>query len=362
MIKTSVKKLLSNAKVPIKSKMSIEEAYLLLNTYSPRPNGTCYTTNRIENTYDLQIIIPVYNAEKYIKDCLDSVCSQHSKYKTLVTVVNDGSTDETEHILTGITSGDGGGSELCIRVINQDNKGYSGARNTALSNIEAKYVMFLDSDDILPEGTISNMLDKAFITDADILQGSWYSFDDKSVRETTLDEKVFEVGTNGYVSGYPWGKLYKSSVLKNFQFPDGYWFEDTPITFILAAMPIKVVTIKDIIYGYRLNPNGITAKAIFYKKSVDTFWVTELCLNELPRFKVAYDQQAYEYLLRQSLMNATRIKNQGRKIREAVFVLTSELMRVHFRGFSSENPKMKKIEKALRDKQFIQFELSKLYL
>lgn len=255
-----------------------------------------------------------------------------------------------------------GGSEICIRVITQNNRGHSGARNAALFNIEAKYIMFLDSDDILPKDSISIMLDKAFITDADILQGSWYSFDDKKVSENILEEKVFKGETSGYVSGYPWGKLYKSSVLKNFQFPEGYWFEDTPVTFILAAMPIKIVTIKDIIYGYRLNPNGITAKAIFYKKAIDTFWVTDLCLNEFPRFKVAYDQQAYEYLLRQSLMNAARVKNQERKIRESIFVLTSELMRVHFSGFSTENLKMKKIEKALRDKRFIQFELSKLYL
>lgn len=361
MIKTSVKKLLSKAKVPIKSKMSVEEAYSLLNTCSPKPKGICYTTNKIESAYDLQIIIPAYNAEKYIKDCLDSVCSQHSKYRTLVTVVNDGSTDETEHILAGIISKNGS-SEMCIKVITQNNRGYSGARNAALSNIEAKYVMFLDSDDVLPKDTISNMLDKAFITDADILQGSWYSFDDEKLSENILEEKVFKGGTSGYVSGYPWGKLYKSSVLKNFQFPEGYWFEDTPITFILAAMPVKVVTIKDIIYGYRLNPNGITAKAIFYKKAVDTFWVTELCLNELPKFKVSYDQRAYEYLLRQSLVNATRVKNQERKIREAMFVLTSELMRIHFSGFSTENLKMKRIEKALRNKQFMQFELSKLYL
>lgn len=61
-------------------------------------------------------------------------------------------------------------------------------------------------------------------------------------------------------------------------------------------------------------------------------------------------------------MNAARVKNQERKIREAIFVLTSELMRIHFSGFSTENLKMKKIEEALRDKRFIQFELSKLYL
>ena len=66
--------------------------------------------NKIENAYDLQIIIAAYNTEQYIKDCLNSVCGQHSKYKTLVTVINDGSTDGTEHILAGITSADRGGS------------------------------------------------------------------------------------------------------------------------------------------------------------------------------------------------------------------------------------------------------------
>lgn len=91
--KNKREKILSKAKVPIKSKMSIEEAYSLLNACSPKTNETCYIMNKIENTYDLQIIIPAYNAEQYIKDCLSSVCGQHSKYKTLVRVINDGSTD-----------------------------------------------------------------------------------------------------------------------------------------------------------------------------------------------------------------------------------------------------------------------------
>lgn len=111
MIKTSVKKLLSKAKVPIKSKMSTEEAYSILNTCSSKPKGTCYTTNKIVNTYDLQIVIPAYNVEKYIKECLDSVCGQHSKYNTLVTIINDGSTDKTGQILTDITSKNWGGGQ-----------------------------------------------------------------------------------------------------------------------------------------------------------------------------------------------------------------------------------------------------------
>lgn len=65
----------------------------------------------------------------------------------------------------------------------------------------------------------------------------------------------------GVFSGYPWGKLYKYNVMEHFQFPEGFWFEDTPLSFMIAAMPYRCAAIKDIVYGYRFNPQGITATA-----------------------------------------------------------------------------------------------------
>ena len=62
--------------------------------------------------------------------------------------------------------------KICVKLINQENMGYSGARNAALQNIEGKYVMFVDSDDILPENTITKMLDAVQNNDVDILQGN----------------------------------------------------------------------------------------------------------------------------------------------------------------------------------------------
>ena len=64
--------------------------------------GTCYTKNKLAIQYDLHIIIPAYNAEKYIKECLKSVFIQVSEYSVLVTVVNDGSTDQTSIILENL--------------------------------------------------------------------------------------------------------------------------------------------------------------------------------------------------------------------------------------------------------------------
>ncbi len=124
--------------------------------------------------------------------------------------------------------------------------------------------------------------------------------------------------SSNQLSGVPWGKIYKAEVLQNFQFPEGYWFEDIPITFILTALSYRHKTITDVIYGYRLNPNGITAREGYYKKSVDTYWVTEKCLEEFPLFDLPYDQRAYEFLLQQSIMNARRTFKQPRMIQEDV--------------------------------------------
>lgn len=352
MIKQMIKAMISmfGNYIPVRSKINVEEARNCLQKFSPKPRGFCYTKNNIDIQYDLQIIIPAYNAEKYINQCLESVLIQKSKYKTLVTIINDGSTDGTSDILESFSK-KSGLSQMVIEVINQNNKGYSGARNAALKTIKGKYVMLLDSDDVIPENTINSMVEAAITNNADILQGSWYTFTNDRREEHIIkeDEKEF--------SGYPWGKLYKYSVLEHFQFPDGYWFEDTPISFILAAMPFKCVTIKDIIYGYRLNPEGITAKAIYSNKSIDSYWITEECLQEFPKFNLSYDQRAYEYLLRQSRMNAGRTCKQPRKICESQFVLTGELMDTYFKGFCTENKKMKKIESSLRKRQFIRFSL-----
>lgn len=240
------------------------------------------------------------------------------------------------------------GGGYTIELKNQENQGLSGARNTALKEIKGTYVTFLDSDDVVEKGSIDTMLDVAFKSNAEILQGGWYEFNDDGLRK----EKIVNT-----LSGFPWGKLYKYNVIEHFQFPEGFWFEDTPLSFILAALPYKTEVIQDIVYGYRLNPEGISATAGRKKRSVESYWITEECLEEFEKFGVMYDQRAYEYLLRQSIMNGCRVRHQSKRIREAIFVLTAGLMEKYFPGFRTEIDEMKKIEKALRKRQFIKFDL-----
>ncbi len=102
--KTTIKRIMSflGNQIPIKTTLSIDEARNAISSFSPKPTGTCYTDNHINLQYDLQIIIPCYNVEKWVKRCLESVINQKTKYNVLVSIVNDGSTDGTEKVIRNV--------------------------------------------------------------------------------------------------------------------------------------------------------------------------------------------------------------------------------------------------------------------
>ena len=361
MVKSSIRKISGIAFWP--TYMTPADARQKLQAFSACPTGTCRIENAVSLQYDVQIIIPAYNVEKYIQQCLDSVFQQVSQYKILVSIVNDGSTDGTSSILQNAAQHYNNGElpeNITLEVTEQGNKGFSGARNTALNHIKGTYVTFLDSDDLLPEGSMKAMLDAAYQYNADILQGSWYTFIEEEHMNHIVAKEGLLTDKDGILSGYTCGKLYKYNTLANFQFPMGFLYEDTPLSFIIAALPYRCAAIKNLTYGYRQNPEGISATSPRLKRSVESYWITEECLKEFPAFGVSYDQRAYEYLLRQSLMNASRTRFQPREIRKAEFVLTSELMSTYFAGFCTQEKKLRKIEQALRKRQFIKFELLRL--
>lgn len=85
--------------LPMQTKLSPSAAREILQNYSPKPAGICHANNKVAIDYDLQIIVPCYNVEKYIRQCVDSIFKQRTSYRVLVSIVNDGSTDGTADIL-----------------------------------------------------------------------------------------------------------------------------------------------------------------------------------------------------------------------------------------------------------------------
>lgn len=120
--------------------------------------------NRIsDNDIDLTIAIPVYNVEKYLRRCLDSLVTQDYKKKEIL-IINDGSTDHSLDIIKEYSH-----KYHCIRYINQENKGLAYVRNRCIEEARGKYISFIDSDDFVLPSLYSNLMDYILSKNIDIM-------------------------------------------------------------------------------------------------------------------------------------------------------------------------------------------------
>ena len=267
--------------------------------------------------YDLQIIVPVYNVEKYIKKCLDSIICQKTNYSFCVYVINDGSNDNSAEIIEDYEKYSN------FFIINQKNNGLAGARNVGLKNIYAKYIMFVDSDDYLSDNCVENLLSTAFNKDADIVEGSYISFNNKrKIVYEKKDKKLYE----NQLSGFAWGKVYKSELFSNLIFPEGYIYEDTMLYFMLFPLAENIYSISNIVYYHLINENGIAYSTIGNKKSIDSYWLTELFTNLRKELNYVNDEVYQEKILKQILMNYERTKYLPTNIKKDIFYLECEII------------------------------------
>lgn len=168
----------------------------------------------------ITIIVPVYNAEKYLQKCIESLINQ--TYRNLeIILVNDGSTDKSKNVITEYANKD-----ARIKFIDQENSGVSKARNTALSMMTGEWILFVDADDYLELDYCGRLLHQALQMNVDVLiskgNKKFSQYNEKVVllSEETVekvkcaciayDENAFSYNIDG-----PWGKLFKSKVIKD---------------------------------------------------------------------------------------------------------------------------------------------------
>ena len=227
-----------------KCSLNVVDAIAHLQEFSASPAGSCIRYNQIEDSLcDLQIIIPAYNVEKYIEECIESVLCQKTSYTYKIVVVNDGSTDRTGEIIEKYRCHEN------IIVINQKNRGFSGARNRGLENIFGRYIAFLDSDDRLAPGAIDALLTAAYEEKADIVEGGFYKLYNQSLVVKYKHKHKRAVLPND-LKGFPCGKVFSASLFEKICFPEGFWFEDSIMALIVYPCSKKNVIIPDMVYIY----------------------------------------------------------------------------------------------------------------
>lgn len=320
--------------------MTLAEAKEILHDFYPQRPPTFNQRVNYNPKYDLMIIVPVYNTEDYLKDCIDSLLNQNTKYSYKIVFVDDGSTDHSPIILDHYIENEK------VEVIHKQNSGIAGARNAALKNICGRYIMFVDSDDLLATNAVELLMNVALSKNADIVEGAYAEFTGSRPDGNEIK--------NGQISGFPWGKVVCSNKMINLCFPEGYQYEDTIISTLLRPSCKIVCTVPNIIYYYRKNDKSVTTMLNSKKESVDTLYMTLYCFKEA--LKRGY-RISKEDFLRQVRLNWMRTQSLPLEIKKAIFVCEIDILSRYFEeGVVHVKGAMKKIEKVLKKHNFIAYE------
>ncbi len=206
----------------------------------------------------ISVLIPLYNAEKYIRSSLESVLSQD--YEELeVIVLDDGSTDNGGEIVKSFT-------DERLRYYRTENRGVASARNTLLFLASSPLVLFVDADDILSPGFISSLKREMDAAGADAAAGKVMSFRGCDKVRTGKKGSVVYTGeefTRLMVKPfslycYSHSRLMKKSLFDGLSFPGGRIFEDVFVMPRVMLKAEKVVLVDDAVYNYRINRSGLS--------------------------------------------------------------------------------------------------------
>lgn len=210
----------------------------------------------------ISVVIPVYNVEKYLSECLDSVVNQ--TYKNLqIIIVDDGSTDSSGKICDEYAEKDDR-----ITVVHQSNAGAGAAKNTGLELIDGDYFSIIDSDDYIELDMYEKMVNSLEKYNSDIAQCLFRNVfvNDSFDRKYKIKGNYPKVLTSKkFLSEllYDWkyaifaNKVFKTSLLKNIRFPVGRKIDDEFFTYKLVCNAKKVVNIDNILYNYRMRKTSV---------------------------------------------------------------------------------------------------------
>lgn len=339
--------------------MTLEEAEHIMGLRYADRGTSCEKANAIASQpeYDLEIIVPVYNAERYLDECIRSITGQVTDYRFHVTFVNDGSTDRSAEILDRYKE------EEQIKIITQINKGVSAARNQVLKELNARYVMFVDADDMLPQDTIQNLMQNAYEQNADIVEGSIATTDGSTQKLLILHTDNNDAQD---VSGYVCSKVFAARLFDHIGFPENYRYEDTILSFLLYPMARKMTTISETAYLYRQHDTSFTSGEQGNYAILDAYWVVRkligTAMEMVPSERL---NQVYEAFLQGMKLSGSRICSLDRDTCMAYFAGMCELAKRHFPTSAQTVTSTDKahqtlaiIHKALQNKDFTQYLLA----
>lgn len=229
----------------------------------------------------ISIIIPVYNVEKYIHECLESVVNQ-TYQKIEIIVVNDGSLDKSANIAQTYAEEDDR-----VIVYHKKNGGLSSARNFGIEKSKGEYLHFVDSDDVISPYMIENLYEACQKFNSK-LSMSQYTKEFTQLTKTkeistefiqgTLKNIVTKIRQPNYLYVSAIGKLYHYSIFNELRFPEGVIYEDGAIFLKVIDNAESIVLVSNVNYYYRTNLSSTTTSKIS-RKNLDIFTTNQIKID-----------------------------------------------------------------------------------
>lgn len=274
----------------------------------------------------ISVIIPIYNVEKYLRNCIDTVINQ--TYSNIeIILVNDGSTDSSLKICNEYKEKDNR-----ITIINKENGGVSDARNAGLKNAHGKYICFVDSDDYISEKFVEKLYNTIILYNVKIALCNMERVDEvgKSISKKEIISQVIpgkKIIENLYDNNF-WpvfvvlcNKMYDITLFKDITFPVGKIHEDESNIHKLCYLAENVAIISDVLYYYRKVETSITNRR-FNIERLDALTALE---ERIKFFKENKEEKLYrlaliEYqkLIITSYINCKLYLNNTQKILETM--------------------------------------------
>lgn len=349
----------------------LDEAKLILSEYLPSDlkaqhvNGFSFLER--DDKVMLSLIVPVYNEEKNIKKCFDSLLNQETDFIYELVVLDNASTDSSPDILAKYTE------DSRVRLITiKVNRGGSVARNIGINKAKGKYIGFIDSDDKVAPNYVQRLLEEAIAADADVVKsGFWWDYDGKIVPHHGKVKRVYDKGLGDDIfkyDGYIWDAIYKRELWDDIRFPEEYWYEDIIMKMLVFRKCKSFIYIPEPLYYYYVNPASTSKmqNENVSLKALEQYHLVEYYSKYSEKIGLKNDIVLYKDMLHElGDMLYRRTARLDIKYREAIFVMAAELIDEYKSkndlGVYVLSKDDELLEKAFQNKSFAHWEMASRY-
>lgn len=273
----------------------------------------------------VSVIVPVYEVERYVHECLRSIAAQTLRDLEVI-VVDDGSTDAGPEIARSFAENDGR-----FRVVSQSNQGLGAARNAGLEQAQAPTVTFVDSDDVLPPDALALLHASLERTGSDFATGRVHRFDGTRDWPAPFLRKAFSRSrARTHITRFPWlvndrtawNKLWRRSFLDEhgLRFAEGVFNEDIPMVMPAHYLAGSVDVVAKPVYWWRTRDGSITARRLTLRMLLDRLAAVESVCDFLDDRFPAHAGVYYESLVAEDLRYHLDVLDEADDEYRAVFM------------------------------------------